>query len=559
MRYAIYGVNRVSKDFMYVFDYYEDIEVVCFFEDERKENGTFLNKPVYKIGELTLHVKDYDKIIICDYTYEDKETLLRKIGLKYGEDYIYVENLFKKLDELEFNSEDRKIAIWGTGRCAERLLEWNRNISIDFYIDSFKEGIFRGKKIVSPEIGINEDPFIIVAIRKCDEIIEYLKTKGLLYGKDFCTDEEYKARPSELIKQTIFDKHCYDLSCKTMLNHMEVGTDGIAICCCSTFIHHSLGKITDQSPNRLWNSAIHKILCLSNVNRTYSFCRKDMCPLFIGRKDCEKVDINEPYEKMSENPTTVAVGFDGTCNLKCITCRKDYYIAGREEQCKLNRIKDVILNNILPYCDFYISAGNGETFMGKQYLELLDNTKKVKWIRLLTNGLLFNEKNWNRLVNNTNARIMMTVSIDAASADTYRKIRGGDFKVLKKNMEYAAELRKTGELTYLRFNFVVQRENYLEIPEFIKWGKELNVDEVFFTKILNWGTYSSDEFENISMMEEDGVTPKDDLKKILQLPIINDNIVDMGTIQFGREKIPEDIIDNYYRWELERKVKGIFK
>ncbi|MQN01721.1 MAG: hypothetical protein FRC54_07350 [bacterium LCO1.1] len=79
-------------------------------------------------------------------------------------------------------------------------------------------------------------------------------------------------------------------------------------------------------------------------------------------------------------------------------------------------------------------------------------------------------------------------------------------------MEYAAKLRHSGELSYLRFNFVVQRMNYKEMPLSQK-GQALGIDEVFFTKILNWGTYSHEEFRNISMMEEDGITPKPELEK----------------------------------------------
>ena len=68
---------------------------------------------------------------------------------------------------------------------------------------------------------------------------------------------------------------------------------------------------------------------------------------------------------------------------------------------------------------------------------------------------------------------------------------------MQKNMEYAAHLRSCGELSYLRFNFVVQRMNYREMPLFVKWGRQLGIDEVFFTKILNWGTYSKSDFKLI--------------------------------------------------------------
>lgn len=114
-------------------------------------------------------------------------------------------------------------------------------------------------------------------------------------------------------------------------------------------------------------------------------------------------------------------------------------------------------------------------------------------------------------------------------------------------MAYASQLRKIGELSYLRFNFVVQRQNFQEMIPFVEWGKRLGVDELFFTKILNWGTYSREEFRDISMMEEDGITP-----------IMKDPIVDLGTIRYQHDGTDTEAVENYYRWELERKVPNLF-
>ena len=154
---------------------------------------------------------------------------------------------------------------------------------------------------------------------------------------------------------------------------------------------------------------------------------------------------------------------------------------------------------------------------------------------------------------------MLTVSIDAATRETYEKVRrGGNFDVLRKNMEFASKLRKDGNLSYFRINFVVQSENYKEMIDFVEGGVELGVDEVFFSKVLNWGTYTSEEFKEISMMEEDGNTPKKELQRILYDPRMKNPIVDLGTIQYSHEMV-NYAVDNYYMWELKRKVKTLFE
>lgn len=155
-------------------------------------------------------------------------------------------------------------------------------------------------------------------------------------------------------------------------------------------------------------------------------------------------------------------------------------------------------------------------------------------------------------------KIMLTVSVDAASKETYRRIRGGNFDVLRENMKFASELRHNGQLSYFRMNFVVQKENYNEMIDFVQWGKALNVDEVFFTKILNWGTYTSEEFEQVSMMEKDGITPKPELREVLNHPVMQSDIVDLGTIQFGHKVDEVGIVENYYMWELEKRGGKLF-
>ena len=182
-----------------------------------------------------------------------------------------------------------------------------------------------------------------------------------------------------------------------------------------------------------------------------------------------------------------------------------------------------------------------------------------QFIRLLSNGMLFNQRNWEHFIKGRRQKIMLTVSIDAATKETYESIRrNGNFGVLKKNMEFASQLRKSGGLCYFRMNFVVQKENYREMIPFVEWGQKLGVDEIFFTKILNWGTYTPEEFAEISMMEQDGVTPKPELKEILENPVMKSEIVDLGTIQYQHKEDEIETVENYYMWELEKRGGRLF-
>lgn len=559
MNYAIYGVNRVAKDFMYIFD---KMKIKCFFEES---TGTeFLGRKVYSIDELYEHASEWDKLIICGFDKELKRKTLERMGLKRGREFVYEEDMFHELDDLTLNPEQKKILVWGTGRRAEAFKRWNERYPVELYIDSNKnQKVFYDIPVKAPsEIRDWNKWFIIIAVADDEEIRERLNAEGLEEYSDFCNSQEIMRIPSELIRKTIFERKCYNFQCNTILNHAELGSTGSVHCCCTTFLDIAIGNINKLGFNEIWHGIVHKILCLSLQNRTYSFCKKDMCPLFIGKAAMDNQESNTEYVSMRKKPSTVLLAYDETCNLKCVTCRQDLRIASGKALQKVQGYAKTAVDEMLPECEFLILAGNGEVFASRSYKQVYTHKQMdhVRQLRLLTNGTLFTEKNWNSIRRGENMKVMLTVSIDAASKETYEKIRcGGSFEQLQNNMMFASKLRKEGELSYFRMNFVVQRANYREMSAFVKWGLELGADEIFFTKILNWGTYTDAEFREVSMMEEDGVTPKAELQQILDEPVLNHPIVDMGTIRCSHRQVKDtDKVKNYYRWELERKVSDLF-
>ncbi len=532
--------------------YFVEIEIKC---------AEFLGYPVYDLAYALNDQDGYDQIILCDFDKKKYKNILTSKGLQYGTDFIYEEDFFETLDEVHI-PKNRKIAVWGTGLTAKKLANYNIEWNTDCYIDTYKRNEqFNGIKVVTPDsITDWKTYFIIIAVEKDQEIRDVMINKGLMEKKDFISYQYAMGMPSDLLRRTIFDKSYYDLECRTMLNHLEILYRGNTRCCCTTFVEQNLDNIMDKGVNELWHSNLHKILCLSTENHTYSFCDKTMCPLFVAKKNENLRNFESAYKQMSDFPETLALGYDATCNLNCITCRSSIFVANAKERAELSVISDRVIKDYLTHCKFLILAGDGEVFLSSAYKEIYLNKKcNPRYIRLLSNGLLFNQTNWEKFIDNKTGYIMLTVSIDAATKETYEKIRrSGNFDILKQNMQFASKLRKAGQLKYFRMNFVVQKENYKEMPMFVKWGEELGVDEIFFSKLLNWGTYSDEEFVQISMMEQDGVTPKYELQQIMQLPDMKSDIVDMGTIQFGHKIDEIHVVENYYMWELEKRGGKIF-
>lgn len=553
MKYYVYGINRVSKDFIYIFKEY--IEIIGIIADNDEKRESIFGCKVFQLEDIILAD---DKIIVCGIDKEDKIHKLKQFGYEYEKQYIFEEDLFYLLDDFDI-PKGKKIIVWGAGKKGKEFLRENSSYNIEFVVDSnSKQDDFLGYNIVKPEEIMDWSRYyVIIAVMRSREIREYLEKKGLVEKKDFLQIQQLIGKPSDLLRKTIFDTNSYNFECNTMHNHLECLGEGDTCCCCTTFLDIHIGNIIDDGVLKVWNSITHKILCLSTENRTYTFCKKSMCPFFIEKGTNSFYDLEREYKIMDENPKVLALGYDYTCNLKCKTCRDDFRVADGEKKEKIFELSKLIEDDILDKCDFLIAAGDGEVLLSKAYekIYMSEKAKDIKLIRLLSNGLLFNEKKWNNIKKGKNGKILLTVSIDAAKASTYRKIRcGGDFETLKKNMEYASFLRRNNELAYFRINFVVQKNNYQEMADFVQWGIDLGCDEVFFTKILNWGTFSEQEFKEISMMEEDGMTPKKELKEVLKNPIFSNPIVDLGTIQFSHKPVRENIIDNYYIWEMNRKL-----
>lgn len=558
MKYIIYGINRVAKDFIYIF---ENLNILYLTDDTVETNAVFGHK-VRSLDEA-LRDASYDRIILCDFDKSNKEETLQNRGLHYNQDYIYEEDFFKQLDDISIPS-DREILVWGTGKMCRLLIDQVLPFSVEAFVDSYKkQDRFMGKSVFLPrEVEDWKKHYVIVAVDQADEIYEELSKHSLKENEDFISYRQIIHLPSNMLRKTIFDKAYYNLKCNTMLNHLEILDRGNTRCCCTTFVQPNLGNILEKKVSEIWNSDLHKIMCLSTENRTFSFCDKTMCPLFVAKKQ-EGTGLynNDSYKTMEPAPTVLALGYDASCNLSCSTCRKELHFAKGEELETVNKVTEIIKEKYLPECRFLILAGNGEVFASPAYRNIYESDEcRPQYIRLLSNGMLFNRKNWERFSRRFDTqKIMLTVSVDAASKEIYESIRrNGDFDILKKNMEFASGLRKEGTLCYFRMNFVVQRDNYREMVPFVEWGKRLGVDEVFFTKILNWGVYTDEEFTQISMMERDGVTPKPELKEVLADPMMKSEIVDLGTIQYTHKEDVVDIVENYYMWELEKRGGKLF-
>lgn len=562
----IFGIGRVQKDFEYMFDW---LPIKGYLVEEDKEKFTEWNgKKIFAWQDIQKQKENY-QIIICDFDWELKRKYLEKRGFFYEIDYKIADDYFSVLDEsVDKMTHNQDIYVWGTGYCAGILMKDGfLQDKVCGFIDNDMQKLgtmFYGQEVIHPtNVGQEfwNDKFIIIAIDNYLPLKMQLQAYGLKEHMGFIWYKKIIDRPSNLLRKTIYDANQYHLVCDTMFNTYEIESTGDVACCCTTFVNERIGNLIYQDFNEIWQSNLHKILCLSVANQTYTFCKRDMCPVLMEKKKCKYENTyieTKLYRLIEKEPKVVLISIDSTCNLYCESCRDEICVLkGKEHENAQLMADKLVADNNLSNAEFIVMAGNGEVFLSKIYEQIWSNekTKHAKRFRLLSNGTLFLPYKWEKFVMGRNSEVIVTFSIDAATPETYGLIRrGGNFKQLMTNLAFASELRKNRQIAYFQISFVVQRKNYKEMPLFVKIGKQLGVDKVFFTRILNWGTYSAEEFQKVTMTDELGYANAE-LQEILDIPIMQDPIVDLGTINSKSNETEYDYIYNYYMWEIDRYLE----
>jgi hypothetical protein len=99
------------------------------------------------------------------------------------------------------------------------------------------------------------------------------------------------------------------------------------------------------------------------------------------------------------------------------------------------------------------------------------------------------------------------ISVDAACKDTYEnKTRlGGKWEDIINNLNYIATLPFLQDVV---LSFVVQYDNYKEMAAFYELGEKIFGEtnknwRIFFNRVVNWGTFTADEFKEVDICNPD--------------------------------------------------------
>jgi MoaA/NifB/PqqE/SkfB family radical SAM enzyme len=182
----------------------------------------------------------------------------------------------------------------------------------------------------------------------------------------------------------------------------------------------------------------------------------------------------------------------------------------------LNRARDSVILPLLRdrQVDLHLTAW-GDPFASRHYRSILEALREPEFdgvkLRLLTNGLGLTPNVWTAMPHLAEKIVELRVSVDAATKGTYENVRRpGRWEVIRENLTVMGEMSKAGIFRRNRFAggiqsvssdlfldardpvsfvlaFVVQSDNFREMPAFVKMAEDVNADVVVFQKYYSFG------------------------------------------------------------------------
>jgi MoaA/NifB/PqqE/SkfB family radical SAM enzyme len=201
----------------------------------------------------------------------------------------------------------------------------------------------------------------------------------------------------------------------------------------------------------------------------------------------------------------VELNHDPTCNLACPSCRTEMAAATANDVDVYARATERVILPLLKRVTgrTYITGG-GEAFASQHFRSILRALNRAEYpglsVYLITNGLLVTPSRWSECPDLPEMVDIVSVSVDAACAATYEKLRRpGKWAVLTKNLEFLAGLRRAKQIRRLGLNFVVQKDNFRELLAFVALADSLHADQIWLQRVVNYGTYDETTFADVNV------------------------------------------------------------
>lgn len=321
-------------------------------------------------------------------------------------------------------------------------------------------------------------------------------------------------------------------------------------CSCAGMVPYPLAGSRPDGDDRIediWNGPEAQEIRRSILEGDFTYCNRMLCDRLLNGSLPKRDDItnnvlrdiiDNKRTRISSAPRTILLAHDVSCNLACPSCRTKVLTVKNDARKEMDRFVDQIILPLMQDAEVDLHvAGDGDPMSSKHYRKLLHSLDPIRHrgvcLIIHSNGLLITPKEWASLSHVHHLIKGISISIDAAEPETYEDLRRpGKWSTLTKNMEFLANLRRAGNISFLGVNFVVQRKNYEQMPAFVELGHHWSVDRVLFSRLfhtLHADSSSSAEFK-ANAVTDDRHCDHTRFLQVLKHPILRSEKVDLFNI-----------------------------
>lgn len=296
--------------------------------------------------------------------------------------------------------------------------------------------------------------------------------------------------------------------------NININNDGsVYSCYCQDWTSLRLGNILDNPLEEIYSTSENlKKIRDSVLHGKFAWCKVGHCSMLDSLSDIpDNIDTYKKFTNFSL-PTTIHLGIDDNCNLKCASCRSGLIFKNEE-----NPTTEKILQSLCQsyrnfdkevqiFCD-----GSGDLFTSKSWEKFIYGTEIPPCWKLVitTNGNLLSKRR-KQLESIKHNIYNVIISLDAGSYDTYKRVRGGDWDVVIDGIEIIKELD-----LQLNFQFVLQRENYLDLLNYKEIANKYNVS--YGLQLLDKRQHMTSTYWNYNCMENNPDINYEILAEYLQI------------------------------------------
>jgi len=188
--------------------------------------------------------------------------------------------------------------------------------------------------------------------------------------------------------------------------------------------------------------------------------------------------------RVSSTPRMLTLETTSRCNLRCVMCPHAINAVDRPKNLEVPLIE--ALERFIGQAKSIQLHGIGEPLASPAFWSSLKYLPDGCDSSINSNFTVLDDR---RLCNLVESKIrVVNVSLDAATAETYQRIRGFSFETVLGNVRRFIEKRRnSGHRTPLLYlNMTMMRSNIEELPSFVELAAELGADKVCLWHLNRW-------------------------------------------------------------------------